>query len=150
MPTDLPRVVLNINFEAVFDHFDEDGDGKVSPVELRNCMMWMGEELSIAEVEEVVESADSDGDGLLGLEDFLKLVQVERGGEEYLKEAFQVYRSSEGEDCITVKSLRRVLSRLGEKKSEDECKAMVCRFDLDGDGVISFDEFRVMMEMAWD
>jgi calcium-binding protein CML len=51
----------------------------------------------------------------------------------------------EGEGCITPASLGRMLGRLGNERGIGECRAMICRFDLDGDGVLSFDEFRIMM-----
>jgi calcium-binding protein CML len=41
-----------------------------------------------------------------------------------------------------------MLARLGEHQDVDECRAMICRFDLDGDGVLSFDEFKIMMNAA--
>uniref|UniRef100_A0A453KEF0 EF-hand domain-containing protein n=1 Tax=Aegilops tauschii subsp. strangulata TaxID=200361 RepID=A0A453KEF0_AEGTS len=43
--------------------------------------------------------------------------------------------------------VRRMLGKLlgSEKMGLEECRAMICRFDLNGDGVLSFDEFRVMM-----
>ena len=47
--------------------------------------------------------------------------------------------------CITPKSLKRVLGRLGQAKTMDECKSMIAHFDLNGDGVLNFDEFRIMM-----
>ncbi|KAF7048552.1 hypothetical protein CFC21_057298 [Triticum aestivum] len=66
-----------------------------------------------------------------------------------LREAFGMYGSSSTEDTtttiITPASLRRTLSRLGSHElGVEECRA-ICRFDLDGDGKLSFDEFRVMM-----
>ncbi|XP_027359425.1 putative calcium-binding protein CML23 [Abrus precatorius] len=130
----------------VFNHFDENGDGKISAVELRQCVEAIGGELSEEEAEAAVELLDGDGDGLLGLDDFVRF--VEEGKEEEkvrdLREAFKMYEM-EGCGCITPKSLKRMLGRLGEFKSVDECKAIIARFDLDGDGVLSFDEFRVMM-----
>jgi calcium-binding protein CML len=39
-----------------------------------------------------------------------------------------------------------MLGRLGSHQDIDECRAMICRFDLDGDGVISFEEFKMMMD----
>jgi calcium-binding protein CML len=38
-----------------------------------------------------------------------------------------------------------MLAKLGEHRDIAECQAMICRFDLDGDGVLSFDEFKTMM-----
>ncbi|XP_048443944.1 putative calcium-binding protein CML19 isoform X1 [Pyrus x bretschneideri] len=134
-------------YERVFRYFDEDGDGKISPSELRRRLGLMGGELLQNEAEVAVEMLDSDGDGLLGLEDLVGLME---GGKEEeklkgLREAFEVY---DVERCgfITPSSLKRMLSKLGESKSIDECKVMIQRFDLNGDGLISFEEFRIMMQ----
>ena len=123
---------------SVFAAFDTDGDGKVSASELRRCMeATLGEGVSEEEAVAVLAAVDADGDGLLNQGEFSRLVT---GAEEEddadvkrrcLREAFGMYASSSTEDTITAASLRRT--------------AMICRFDLDGDGKLSFDEFRVMM-----
>ncbi|KAK4375855.1 hypothetical protein RND71_006532 [Anisodus tanguticus] len=130
--------------ERVFTYFDEDGDGKVSPAELRRCVKAVGGDLTVEEAEMAVRLSDLDGDGMLGLEDFSKLMEGEKNKESELRGAFEMYEM-EGSGQITPKSLKRMLSRLGESTSIDNCKAMIQRFDLDGDGVLSFDEFKVMM-----
>ncbi|KAK1288287.1 Calcium-binding protein CML38 [Acorus calamus] len=136
------------SLERVFNYIDEDKDGKISPAELQSCLRTVGlEDLSSEDAEAVVESSDSDGDGLLGFEDFVKLVEVE-GEEERLRslrEAFGMYEMGGAGGCITPKSLKRMLSRLGERRTMEECKTMIRKFDLNGDGVISFDEFKLMM-----
>ncbi|XP_041006005.1 putative calcium-binding protein CML19 [Juglans microcarpa x Juglans regia] len=134
-------------YERVFNYFDDNGDGKISPSELQQCVEAIGTgELSLEEAEAVVELLDSDGDSMVGLEDFVRFVE---GGEEEekvndLREAFKMYEM-DGFGGITPKSLKRMLSRLGESKTIDECRMMIARFDLNGDGVINFDEFRSMM-----
>ncbi|KAF8035329.1 hypothetical protein BT93_C1377 [Corymbia citriodora subsp. variegata] len=134
-------------YRRVFSHFDGDKDGKISPAELRQCVAAVGGDISPAEAEATVAALDRDGDGHLGFEDFVAF--VEGGGAEEkaadLEEAFRMYEVDGGGGCITPKSLKRMLSRLGESRSLEECKAMIARFDLNGDGVINFDEFRVMM-----
>nr|CAD1831284.1 unnamed protein product [Ananas comosus var. bracteatus] len=116
----------------------------------------LGEELSAEAAAAVVASSDSDGDGLLGFEDFLRLLAedekaagISAATEEEeescsLREAFRVYEM-EGQGCITPKSLKRALRRLGDPRTTRECAAMIRGFDLNGDGVICFDEFRAMM-----
>ncbi|KAH0715691.1 hypothetical protein KY284_008596 [Solanum tuberosum] len=145
--------------ERVFTYFDENGDGKVSPTELRRCMKAVGGEMTVEEAEMAVRLSDSDGDGLLGLEDFTKLMEgmeEERNKESELMGAFEEERNKESElmgafgmyemeGYITPKSLKMMLSRLGESTSIDKCKVMIRRFDINGDGVLSFDEFKVMM-----
>ncbi|WJX25572.1 hypothetical protein P8452_14600 [Trifolium repens] len=133
-------------YVRVFNHFDENGDGKISPSELRQCVEAIGGKMSNEEAEVAVELLDSDGDGLVGLDDFVRFVE---GGKEEekvndLREAFKMYEM-EGFGCITPKSLKRMLGRLGECRSVVECQAMIAKFDIDGDGMLSFDEFRAMM-----
>ncbi|KAL1371400.1 hypothetical protein HN51_001632 [Arachis hypogaea] len=135
-------------FERVLGYFDEDGDGKISASELRSQLGKMsGEILLEEEVEMAIAALDSDGDGLLSLEDMMNLME---GGEEDeklkdLKEAFEMYDTDR---CgfITPKGLRRMLKKLGESMSVEECQVMISRFDLNGDGMLSFEEFRIMMQ----
>ena len=63
-----------------------------------------------------------------------------------LEEAFEMYNDTEMFGFITPKSLQRMLGRLGESKSMEQCTTMIGHFDLNGDGLLCFDEFRVMMQ----
>ncbi|XP_020156719.1 putative calcium-binding protein CML23 [Aegilops tauschii subsp. strangulata] len=91
-----------------------------------------------------------DGDGLLDGEEFLRLVRETESGQEEegdrCKEAFGMYKM-EGRGCITPHSLELMMSRLGLHLNVDECQAMIRRFDLNGDGVLTIDEFKTMMMM---
>ena len=137
--------------EKVFRYIDSDGDGKISPSELRRSVKAAGvQRLTAAEAEAAVESSDSDGDGLLSLAEFEQLMgggnlsEAEKMAE--LREAFFMYRDDKDESgCITPKSLKKMLSRLGESKTTRDCEAMIRVYDLNGDGVLSFDEFAAMM-----
>lgn len=143
--------VTTSRFSRAFSAFDRDDDGKISAAELRLCMKAaLGEDVSAEDADDLVASVDADGDGLLSQEEFLKLVQADNDDDEEercqgLKEAFGMYEMK-GEGCITPVSLKRMLSKLGSHQEIDECKAMICRFDLNGDGVLSFEEFKTMMD----
>ncbi|WOL04821.1 hypothetical protein Cni_G13543 [Canna indica] len=140
--------ITTMDLDAVFRSFDKDGDGKIAAAELVLCLgNAPGEEMSSEEAEALMEMAGvGDGDGLLDLGEFKKLVEAasEEEKERDLRAAFKMYEN-ESEGCITPKSLKRMLSRLGSSTGIDECRSMICRFDLNGDGVLSFEEFRVMM-----
>ncbi|XP_010669984.2 calcium-binding protein CML39 [Beta vulgaris subsp. vulgaris] len=144
------------NMEKVFRYIDEDGDGKISPAELRRCVKAVGaQRLSVEEAEAAVECSDSDGDGLLSLNDFERLMKgnglSEEEKKDELREAFLMYNDNKkkkkkvSSGVITPKSLKRMLSRLGDHKSIHDCKDMIRVYDLNGDGVLSFDEFAIMM-----
>ncbi|PHT34927.1 putative calcium-binding protein CML19 [Capsicum baccatum] len=145
--TTTPAATTKGELERVFTYFDENGDGKVSAAELRRCVKAVGGKLT-EEAEMAGRLSDSDGDELLGMEDFTKLMEGmedERNKESELVGAFTMYEDMEGSGYITPKSLKRMLSRLGESTSIENCKAMISRFDINGDGVLGFDEFQVTM-----
>lgn len=140
--------------KKVFNFFDENGDGKITAAELQSCLMTVGGggelSISMADAEAAIQSSDLNGDGVLDFDEFLKLMEGNQEEEEEknceLRDAFALY-VMEGSNSITPASLKRMLSRLGlgESKSIDDCKAMIRPFDLNGDGVLSFEEFALMM-----
>ncbi|KAL3830571.1 hypothetical protein ACJIZ3_019373 [Penstemon smallii] len=146
---DPPSVQGCDEIEQVFKQLDENGDGQISPKELQTLARKVGgsdsELLSEEEAEIVVKSSDVNGDGALGLEDFTNLMET-GGGDDELKGVFKMYAVDTG-SYITPKSLRKMLSRLSGKTTLQDCETMISKFDLNGDGVLSFDEFRIMMTM---
>ncbi|MBD4020394.1 hypothetical protein GUI04_15575, partial [Xanthomonas citri pv. citri] len=63
------------DYERVFNHFDRDGNGMISPSELQRCvgLIW-NEEILLEEVEIAVESS-AGNNGELGFEDFVSLME---------------------------------------------------------------------------
>ncbi|PPD97884.1 hypothetical protein GOBAR_DD05086 [Gossypium barbadense] len=154
-----PRTIPNMRtkrpeedeMKQVFGYFDGDGDGKISALELRAYFGSIGEYMSHEGVQGVINDLDSDGDSMLDYQDFLKLMKREPSkddeGDDYddLKKAFEMFELEKGSGCITPKGLQRMLNRLGDAKSYDECVAMIRVYDIDGNGVLDFHEFHQMM-----
>jgi Ca2+-binding EF-hand superfamily protein len=57
-------------YKATFELVDIDGDGFISPVELKSLMTALGQEITDARAVEVVVQADQNGDGKISLEEF--------------------------------------------------------------------------------
>ncbi|KAL0908205.1 hypothetical protein M5K25_022683 [Dendrobium thyrsiflorum] len=134
-----------ISLEQMFCYFDENGDGRISSAELKSCMSAVGYDLSLEEVRAIIESMDAaGGDGLLRLEEFIKLIEREEEDDTEMIEAFKMYEM-EDQGCITAKSLKRMLSRLGYSRNIEVCQEVIDIFDTNNDGVLSFEEFKNMM-----
>uniref|UniRef100_A0A7N0RAN4 EF-hand domain-containing protein n=1 Tax=Kalanchoe fedtschenkoi TaxID=63787 RepID=A0A7N0RAN4_KALFE len=143
-----PKINGQVSLRSIFRYFDLNGDGKITPEELQTCVRTVGGDMTAEEAKTAVKSSDLDGDGMLGFDEFEKLMEGAREEEERereLKEAFHMFEIEEDGGGITAGSLKRMLRRLGELWSMEDCRMMIREFDLDGNGVITFNEFVVMM-----
>lgn len=98
----------------------------------------------------MVKEIDSDGDGFIDFKEFVELNTLGVDSKEVmenLKDAFSVY-DIDGNGSITADELFKVLKSLGDECTLAECKKMISGVDSDGDGMIDFEEFKVMMLMG--
>ncbi|KAM3354627.1 hypothetical protein ACQJBY_025378 [Aegilops geniculata] len=131
--------------ERVFRKFDANGDGRISRPELAALFESLGHAATEDELTRMMAEADADGDGFISLEEFAALNATAPGDdEEDLRLAFKVF-DADGSGDISAPELARVLHGLGEKATVQQCRRMIEGVDKNGDGLISFDEFKVMM-----
>ncbi|KAG1330665.1 Calcium-binding protein CML24 [Cocos nucifera] len=139
------------DIERVFTLYDANGDGKISPSELADLMRALGSEVSDEELKAKMTEMDSDRDGFVDLKEFVAfhrgLGGANGGGggkEGELRDAFAMY-DLDRDGQISAKELHLVLKRLGETCSVHDCSRMIRSVDLDGDGSVNFEEFKMMM-----
>ncbi|XP_006643684.1 probable calcium-binding protein CML16 [Oryza brachyantha] len=137
--------------ERVFTRFDADGDGRISPSELaavtRAIAPPSSESAAGREVAAMMSELDTDRDGFVDLGEFAAFHGRGRGDAEQeaeLRAAFDVY-DVDGDGRITAAELGKVLGRIGEGCSTEECERMIASVDVDGDGCVGFEEFKKMM-----
>ena len=59
------------DIRMAFSVFDKDGSGTIDPAELRHLMTSMGEKLTDAECDELINEADADKSGTIDFEEFV-------------------------------------------------------------------------------
>jgi Ca2+-binding EF-hand superfamily protein len=62
------------DIEKVFRLFDDEKTGRISIKNLRRVAQELGETMDDAELNEMIERADTDGDGLVTLDDFYNIM----------------------------------------------------------------------------
>jgi len=134
-------------FKEAFSLFDKDNDGTVTTHELGTVMRSLGQNPTEAELKDMINEVDADGNGTIDFPEFLTMMARKMratDSEEEIKEAFKVFDKG-GNGYISAAELRQVMTSLGEKLTEKEVDEMIREADIDGDGQINYDEFVKMM-----
>jgi calmodulin len=134
-------------FKEAFSLFDKDGDGTITTKELGTVMRSLGANPTEAELKDMIEEIDVDGDGTVDFPEFLTLMarkMKDVDSEEEIIEAFKVF-DKDGNGFISAAELRHIMTNLGEKLTDEEADEMIREADVDGDGMINYEEFVKMM-----
>lgn len=130
--------------------FDRNGDGHITKKELNDSLENLGIFIPDKELSQMIEKIDANCDGCVDINEFGELyrsIMNERDEEDDMKEAFDVFDQN-GDGFISVDELRSVLVSLGVKQGRtvEDCKRMIMKVDVDGDGRVNYKEFRQMMK----
>ncbi|XP_062503825.1 uncharacterized protein LOC134180645 [Corticium candelabrum] len=134
-------------FKEAFSLFDKDGDGTITTKELGTVMRSLGQNPTEAELQDMINEVDADGNGTIDFPEFLTMMarkMKEADSEEEIREAFRVF-DKDGNGFISAAELRHVMTNLGEKLTDEEVDEMIREADIDGDGQVNYDEFVKMM-----
>ncbi|KAL8247955.1 hypothetical protein R6Q59_009171 [Mikania micrantha] len=164
---DSDSIERKAELKSVFATFDKNRDGFITKQELSDSLRNIGISTSERDVLEMVQKVDVNGDGLIDFDEFCELFESmmsredEDGGkiddgdgdvnldheDGDLKDAFDVF-DGDRNGLISVEELGLVLDSLGfkEGKKLEDCKMMISKVDIDGDGMIDFHEFKSMMK----
>merc|ERR1712088_822872 len=134
-------------FKEAFSLFDKDGAGTITTKELATVMRSLGQNPTEAELQDMINEVDVDGNGSIEFEEFLVMMSKkvkENESNDDIKEAFRVF-DRDGDEFISAEELGQVMSTLGENLTQEEIDEMIREADLDGDGRVCYEEFATMM-----
>ncbi|CAL0301163.1 unnamed protein product [Lupinus luteus] len=131
--------------KAMFANMDTDNSGTITYEELKTGLARIGSKLSEAEVKQLMEAADVDGNGSIDYIEFISATmhkhRLER--DEHLYKAFQ-YFDKDNSGYITRDELEVAMTKYG-MGDEATIKEIISEVDTDNDGRINYEEFCVMM-----
>ena len=136
------------NEEAIRDSFamyDKDGNGSISLVELREVLRNLGEKVTNDEINQIIQIADTDGDGEIDYKEFVDLIKDvmkikgEQGNQD-MRRAFAIF-DQDGNGSISASELKTVLDRIGIQMTDSEIANTIQEADTDGDGEVDYNEF---------
>jgi calmodulin len=138
------------DLKEAFAMFDINGDGTIELNEIRQVMRKLGQNPTEEELKEMISTVDDNDDKEIDFEEFLVLMKSRcevdpQDPEKELRDAFAVF-DTDGSGSIDRKELKRLMKKLGQALTEAEVDAMMDEVDSNGDGEISYDEFKAMMQ----
>ncbi|XP_059408174.1 calmodulin-1-like [Carassius carassius] len=110
-------------------------------------MQSLGQNPTEAELQDMINEVDADGNGTIDFPEFLTMVarkMKDMESEEEIREAFRVFHKN-GNCYISATELRHVITNLGEKHTDEEVDQMIREANIDGDGQENYEEFVQMM-----
>ncbi|KAK2365185.1 calmodulin [Trifolium repens] len=130
-----------------FSLIDKNGDGCITIEELGTAIRSLDVNPTLEELQIMMNDVDTNGNGTIEFGEFLDFMarkMKEAQAEKELKEAFWVF-DKDKDGYISSNELRSVLRGIGEKVTEEELDQMIKMADLNGDGLIDYQEFIRMM-----
>jgi calmodulin len=121
--------------------------GTITTKELGTVMRSLGQNPTEAELMDMINEIDADGNGDIDFPEFLTVMarkMKDTDSEEEILEAFKVF-DKDGNGFISAAELRHIMTNLGEKLTDEEVDEMIREADIDGDGQINYEEFVKMM-----
>ncbi|XP_032236103.1 calcium-dependent protein kinase 10 [Nematostella vectensis] len=127
--------------------FDDNGDGCITATELKKLVTSLGYNITEAELMDMMNQIDSDGNGAIDFPEFLQLMTKnlqDADPDDTMQETFRVF-DRDNNNSIGVEEVQRVLKLLGQDFKDYEVEAMLQGADYDGDGTVGFDDFSRLM-----
>ncbi|XP_073049058.1 calmodulin-like [Primulina eburnea] len=129
-------------FRDAFCLIDKNSDGVIDIEELAIAIQSLDENTKREELEEMMNEVD----GEMDFEEFINIMarKIKENMVDELREAFQVFdRDQDG--FVSAIELKMVMINLGKRLTNEEATQMIIAADVDGDGLISCDEFVKIM-----
>ncbi len=131
----------------VFKLIDQDNSGSISNAELGFLMKSIGQNPTPAELQDMINEADTNHNGAIELNEFVDLMAKkinETNKEDEMMEAFGIF-DRDGDGYITLAELKLVMNYLGENINEGELDQMIQEADIDRDGKVNYVDFKKFM-----
>jgi len=138
-----------------FQVLDEDGDGKLTAVEMKTLLQSQFMVFTDKQVNDAISQLDEDGSGSIEFDEFEKYVianglskpTAEEFGSE-MRDAFEMF-DTDNDGFIDADEFKTFMQTFGEQMSDEEVSEMMREADTNGDGKIDYQEFCTHMAKSF-
>merc|ERR1711959_812342 len=137
-------------FKQAFYAFDADGEGTIGREELDQLLDALGENLTETEVDKMVAQVDKDGSGEIDFDEFLYMMRCKLDNEDNEKDIQDAFNllDKDGSGFIEAHELKHIVTDFCGKLTDVHVDQLLKENDLDGDGTLSYPEFKRLMTFS--
>lgn len=134
----------------IFRHFDLDGDGSLTHLELAALLRSLGIKPGGDQLHTLLSNMDENGNGYIEFDELAKAILPDLDHDEVImnqEQLLDLFRSfdRDGNGYITAAELAGSMAKMGQPLTYQELADIMNEADTNGDGVISFNEFATIM-----
>ena len=140
-----------LELRKTFAMFDKDSDGTIGRSELEACLIASGLHPTAAEMDQLYKMMDTDGNGVISFEEFIRVMVDEfemEEMEEELKEIRELFAmvDKDGSGRLTSDELKRAITAMGLRVEMDVCQHLYSKMARQNPSAgVSFDEFATFL-----
>ena len=131
--------------KELFAFFDQDKNGSIDASELTNVIRSIGQSPPEAQVRQLIQEVDRDGDGRIQFNEFLDIMtnkiglqsQPSQTTDDVLR-SFRIF-DKDLTGYVKVSDLEQILTQRGEKLPKKSVKGMLALCDVTVDGYINYE-----------
>ncbi|XP_073050047.1 probable calcium-binding protein CML15 [Primulina eburnea] len=133
----------------IFDRFDMDRDGSLTQLELAALLRSLGLKPTGDQLHAMLANMDANGNGSIEFDELVGAILPDLNEQVLINQdqLLEVFRSfdRDGNGYITAAELAGQMAKMGQPLTYRELSDMMQEADTNGDGVISFNEFAIIL-----
>ncbi|KAM9294542.1 calmodulin-alpha-like [Gastrophryne carolinensis] len=133
-------------FKVAFSLSKKHDDGTITTKELGPVMRSLGQNPTEAELQDMINKVNADGNGTSDFPEFLTIMSrnmKDTDREEEIRDAFRLF-DKDGNGYINAAELHLIMTNLGEKLTDEEVDEMIKEADIVGNGQVNYEHLLLM------
>ena len=144
----MPKEKENLQvYQEAFELLDKNKDGEITLDELKNFFNGLGEKMTDADLQDMINEADVEGNGSITFDGFMALMNKKLRNEDVEEEIIETFKKFDQDNngLIGPEDIYNLLHNFNQDITISEAEEMIKNIDIDDDGMVNYKEFVKMI-----
>ena len=144
----MPKEKENLQvYQEAFELLDKNKDGEITLDELKNFFNGLGEKMADADLQDMINEVDVEGNGSITFDGFMALMNKKLRNEDVEEEIIETFKKFDQDNngLIGPEDIYNLLHNFNQDITISEAEEMIKNIDIDDDGMVNYKEFVKMI-----